>query len=160
MHACQDRREIDEPRGNDYQRRIGAAGELREMSELLLRGYNADHITIDSGIDIRATKGGNVYEIQVKTVTELKAGEKFVTTIGEKAFRRTNSPNMYYVFVLRSRYNGIMYVTVSNKEMVRMIEDGNITTNKAGYQAQFAVKDGSLFLRNEKVDRLVNDWIL
>lgn len=160
MYANQDRDEIDEPSGNDYQRRIGAAGELRVMSELLLRGYNADHITIDSGIDIRATKEGHVYEIQVKTVTELKAGKKFVTTIGKEAFMRTNSPNMYYVFVLRSRHNGIMCVTASNKEMKKMIDGENITTNKAGYQAQFTVKDGSLFLRDKNVDEFVNDWNL
>lgn len=159
-YARQDSKEIGEPSGNDYQRRIGAAGELRVMSELLLRGYNADHITIDSGIDIRATKGRNVYEIQVKTVTELKTGQKFVTRISKEAFDRANSPNTYYVFVLRSRYNGIAYVTASNKEVKRMIEEGIVTTNKAGYQAQFTIKGGSVFLRDENVDRLVNDWNL
>lgn len=161
LYALQDIKKIDEPSGNDYQRRIGAAGELRVMSELLLRGYNADHITIDNGIDIRATKGRrNVYEIQVKTVTELKTGNKFVATIRKEAFQRADGPHVYYVFVLRNRHNGITYVTVSNKEMRRMIENGNITTNKAGYQAQFTLKGESLFLRNENVDKLVNDWDL
>lgn len=157
-YALQDIRKIDEPSGNDYQRRIGAAGELRVMSELLLRGYNADHITIDNGIDIRATKGGNVYEIQVKTVTELKTGNKFVVTIRKDAFERAGGPQVYYVFVLRNRHNGITYVTASNKAMKTMIENGSITTNKAGYQAQFTVKGESLFLRNENVDKHVNDW--
>lgn len=159
-YSRQDSKEIDKPSGNDYRRRIGVAGELRVMSELLLRGYNADHITIDNGIDIRATKGGNVYEIQVKTVTELKTGQKFVTRISKEAFHRADSPNTYYVFVLRNRYNGITYVTASNKEVKRMIGDENITTNKAGYQVQFSIRDGSLFLRDEKVDGLVNDWNL
>lgn len=157
-YALQDIRKIDEPSGNDYQRRIGAAGELRVMSELLLRGYNADHITIDNGIDIRATKGRHVYEIQVKTVTELKTGNKFVVTIRKDAFERAGGPQVYYVFVLRNRHNGITYVTASNKAMKTMIENGSITTNKAGYQAQFTVKDESLFLRNENVDEHVNDW--
>lgn len=158
LYALQDIRKIDEPSGNDYQRRIGAAGELRVMSELLLRGYNADHITIDNGIDIRATKGKNVYDIQVKTVTELRTGNKFVTTIRKEAFERAGGPQVYYVFVLRNRHNGITYVTASNKAMKTMIQNGSITTNKAGYQAQFTVKDESLFLRNENVDEHVNDW--
>ena len=160
LDACQDTKEIDGSHGKDYSIRIGAAGEFRVMSELLLRGYNADRITIDSGIDIRATKDNSVYEIQVKTATEMKAGKKFVTTIREEAFRRVGGPNVYYIFVLRNRYNGIRYVIVTNKEMRDQIKNGNITKNKAGYQVQFSVKDGSVFLRKKNVDDRVNDWDL
>lgn len=156
----QDSQEIDDPSGSDYQRRIGAAGEFRVMSELLLRGYSADHITIDNGIDIRATKDKSVYEIQVKTVTELKAGRKFVITIRKEAFERVSDSRVYYIFVLRNRHNGIVYVTVSNKEMKNRIKDGNITENEAGYQVQFSIKDGSLFMRKKNVDEFVNDWDL
>lgn len=156
----QDDKEIDDASGSDRQRRIGAAGELRVMSELLMRGYNADHITIDSGVDIRAAKDGNVYEIQVKTATELRAGGRYVITIRKKAFERAGGPQLYYVFVLRDRRNGIMCVTISNKEMNTQIKDGNITENEAGYQASFFLRNGSLFLRKENVDRFLNDWSL
>lgn len=156
----QNHEEIDEPGGEDHKRRIGAAGEFRVMSELLLRGYNADRITIDSGIDIRATKGKNVYEIQVKTMTEKKNDKSFITTIKPEAFERASGPNVYYIFVLRSRYNHIKYITISNKEMKNRIKDGSITTNKAGYQVRFTVKDGSHFLSKKNVGELVNDWNL
>ena len=156
----QDSEEIGKSGGKDHQRRIGAAGEFRVMSELLLRGYNADRITIDSGIDIRATKGKNVYEIQVKTVTEGKDGKTFVITIRPEAFERASGPNVYYIFVLRNRNNDIKYITISNKEMKNRIKDGSITKNKAGYQVRFALKDGSYFLGKKNVDELVNDWNL
>ena len=155
----------DKPYDKYHQARIGAAGEFRVMSELLLHGYNADHITIDRGIDIRATKGGNTYEIQVKTVTAWKdktgqKGKKFIITIRKEAFDSASSPNVYYIFVLRDRDNDIKCVTVPNKEMKRMIADKTITKNKAGYQVRFAAKGGSLFLHERNVDRMVDDWDL
>ena len=156
----QDSKKIDDAHGSDHQMKIGAAGEFRVMSELLLRGYNADRITIDSGIDVRATKDGKVYEIQVKTVTETKAGNKFIITIRKEAFEKVSGPNVYYVFVLRNRRNGIMYVIIHNTEMKKKIQDGSITINKAGYQVPFSIKSGSLFLRKNNVDGFLNNWDL
>ena len=156
----QDSEEIDDARGSDLRRRVGAAGEFRVMSELLLRGYDADRITIDSGIDIRAAKNGNVYEIQVKTATERKVDNRYITTIKKESFKRVGGPLLYYVFVLRNRHNGIMYVVIPNKEMKTQIKNGNITKNEAGYQVSFSIGGGSLFLRKENVDRFLNDWDL
>ena len=156
----QDSKKIDNARRNDDHMKIGAAGELRVMSELLLRGYNADRITIDSGIDVRAAKDGKVYEIQVKTVTETKAGNKFIITIRKEAFEKVSGPNVYYVFVLRNLRNGIMYVIIHNSEMKKKIQDGSITENKAGYQVSFSIKSGSLFLRKNNIDSFLNNWDL
>lgn len=156
----QDSEEIDDARGSDLRRRVGAAGEFRVMSELLLRGYDADRITIDSGIDIRAAKNGNVYEIQVKTATERKVDNRYITTIKKESFKRVGGPLLYYVFVLRNRHNGIMYVVIPNKEMKTQIKNGNITKNEAGYQVSFSIGEGSLFLRKENVDSFLNEWDL
>ena len=155
-----DNEEIIESHEKDHQRRIGAAGEYRVMSELLLRGYDVDHVTIDSGIDIRATKKGHVYQIQVKTATERKGDKRYITTIKKESFEKVGGPLLYYVFVLRDRRNGIRYAVISNKEMKAQIKNKNITENKAGYQVSFSISEGSLFLRKENVDRILNDWDL
>ena len=65
-------------------RYVGKAGEYRVVSELIFRGYNANIISVDDGIDIVATKNDKLFNIQVKTSNEnsrqlAKIGEQAVT---------------------------------------------------------------------------------
>src|ERR1700712_3773853 len=46
---------------------IGKGGEHLVCSELLFRGYNASIMSVDTGMDITATKDGKLFSIQVKT---------------------------------------------------------------------------------------------
>ena len=78
----------------------GKAGELAVMSELLFWGYNASAMTVDSGIDVVASKDGKYFHIQVKTAAEQDGG-RFSFTIKNSSFQQHHSSSMYYVFVLR-----------------------------------------------------------
>lgn len=57
---------MKDTRRNQY---LGVAGELRVMSELLLRGHNPSKSYLDHGIDIILENGK---KIQVKTATRFK----------------------------------------------------------------------------------------
>ena len=79
---------------------LGKAGEYAVMSELLFWGFNASIMTVDDGIDIVASKDNKFFHIQVKTATRQENG-KFSFSIKQSSFKRYNSTNVFYVFVLR-----------------------------------------------------------
>ena len=68
-------------------RYIGAAGEFRVLSELLIRGYKPAKHIVDDGIDIILNNGKT---IQVKTVNT-EVGNKFGTR-----YAQINLTNQYY----------------------------------------------------------------
>lgn len=135
---------------------VGAAGEHRVVSELLFREYNADRTNIDDGIDITARKNGYMFNVQVKTVTG--KDNRHVVTIRKESFDRHDSPQMYYVFVLRDAGNRLDFVILSSKEIRKRISRKCMTENKAGYQAIFSRKGDKMFLGRCDVTESVNDW--
>lgn len=138
---------------------VGAAGECRVESELLFRGYDAGMTRIDRGIDVVARKHGHVFEIQVKTVSRHKTGS-YVVPINEKSFNRTKSQGMYYVFVLRGEGGVTNFVILPFAQIRRLIEEGKITKNKAGYQAIFRVSKNDITVGKESVLFYRNNWDL
>ena len=92
-----DRHGIPQNTENDpmYAQKMGAAGEHRVMSELLLRGYGAERVTIDDGVDIWAEKDGCQFYIQVKTVTG--KNNKYISTIRKKSFTKKRNLQMYSI---------------------------------------------------------------
>ena len=138
---------------------VGAAGEHRVESELLFRGYDASMTRVDKGIDVVARKHGHVFEIQVKTISRHKTGS-YVVPINEKSFNRTKSQGMYYVFVLRDKGNITDFVILPFAQVGRLVEEGRITKNKAGYQAIFKVDKNNITVGKESVSFYRNNWNL
>lgn len=104
-YRCKETRALpptpDPPRENPTTQATGKGGEYAVMSELLFWGYNASIMTVDDGVDIVASKGGNFFFVQVKTATPQDSG-KFSFTIKKSSFQRYNGANSFYVFVMRS----------------------------------------------------------
>lgn len=82
--------------GSSY---IGKAGECAVISELMFRGYNANTMLLDEGIDIIATKDNIYYYIQVKT-TYIKDGRLYVK-IKKERFDKYIENQIRYVIVGR-----------------------------------------------------------
>lgn len=145
--------------GSADTRTVGVAGERRVESELLLRGYETTKPAVDVGIDLKCSKSGNNFNIQVKTTNPYNKTDKHIFTIKEKAFSKHDGPETWYVFALLDDYE-FDFVTVSSKEIRRMVEQGHMTKNKAGYQASFAkTKDGIFLGKNRKdMSSYTNDW--
>lgn len=138
---------------------VGAAGERRVESELLLRGYETTKPAVDVGIDLKCSKSGNNFNIQVKTTNPYNKTDKHIFKIKEKAFSKHHGPKTWYVFALLADYE-FDFVTVLSKEIRRMVEQGHMTKNKQGYQASFTkTKDGIFLGKNRKdMSSYTNDW--
>ena len=87
--------------GKDF---LGKAGEYAVMSELLFWEYNASIMAVDDGIDIVASKHNKFFHIQVKTASKQESG-KFYFCIKNSSFKKYNSNNVFYVFVMRNEIN-------------------------------------------------------
>lgn len=84
---------------------IGIAGECAVMSELMFRGYNANRMMIDEGVDIIAVKDNIYYYVQVKT-TEIKDG-KIRCQIGIERFDQYIGAQIRYIIVARYKEKSI-----------------------------------------------------
>ena len=82
---------------------IGRAGECAVMSELIFRGYNANRMMIDEGVDVIAVKDNIYYYIQVKT-TFLKNG-KVQCQIDFDRFNQYRGAQIRYIIVARYMKN-------------------------------------------------------
>lgn len=82
----------------------GTAGECAVMSELLFRGYNANRMMVDDGVDIVAAKDNIYYYIQVKTTT-IRNG-RIYARINRDSFNRYNKQQCRYIIVARYREKG------------------------------------------------------
>lgn len=139
-----------------HKQRLGAAGEHRVLSELLLRGYDADRRTIDDGVDILAEKDGCQFYIQVKTVTG--KGDKYTTTIKKTVVSKKHNLQMYYVFVMRNADNTIEFVTLTSKELSKRVSTKKEHTTS--YTVHLSKKGDKVFLGEHDVTEYKNDWKL
>ncbi|ROS90559.1 hypothetical protein [uncultured Duncaniella sp.] len=79
----------------------GAAGECAVMSELLFRGYNANRMIVDEGVDLVAVKENIYYYVQVKT-TSVKNG-RIICSIDKLRHNQYIGKQMRYIIVARTK---------------------------------------------------------
>lgn len=78
----------------------GKAAEYLVISELLFRGYNAQSLPVDEGLDVFAVKGKSLYLIQVKHSEYDKASESKQIQITISSLERNRGLNVFYILVL------------------------------------------------------------
>lgn len=105
---------------------VGKAGEFAVMSELLFWGYNASVMTVDSGIDVVASKDNKYFHIQVKTSVEKDGDGRFQFSIKNSSFTAQHGSNMFYVFVLRRGLTN-EYVIIPSSHLQILIAGGKIS---------------------------------
>jgi hypothetical protein len=129
---------------------IGRAGEHLVVSELLFRGYNASIMSVDEGLDITATKGEKLFNIQAKTFKENKFN-RHVITISVSSFERHQSYNIYYIFVLRGTATNFLilpyYVIQKNIDESNILE----TSNKR-YKVEISTEGIRFYLGRKRED--------
>lgn len=82
---------------------LGLSGEYAVMSELLALDWNVAKPPIDNGVDLFATKDGEVRTVQVKTATLRNLGNGSMRFSGSYRSHRTyNNIHHYYVLVFRT----------------------------------------------------------
>ncbi len=143
-----------DPMYKDY---IGRAGECAVMSELLFRGYNANRMMIDNGIDIIAVKDNTYYYIQVKTTT-IKNG-KIYAHIGLDRFNQYIDAQLRYIIVARYKekdkgkdIDKNMFFTFTPDEIKKGIFQQHIkqNTDSVSIKIKFHEKSGDPILYDVK----------
>ena len=107
--------------GSQY---VGKAGEHLVVSELLFRGYNASIMNVDVGLDIVATKGERLFNIQVKT-SNVNHYDSYIFDIRITSFERHNGSNTFYIFVLKGKED-TKFLILPYFEVQKNIDQKNI----------------------------------
>lgn len=78
----------------------GSAAEYFVITELLYRGYIAQKMPIDLGLDVYATKGEKIFFFQVKNVSFDRSSTRHIS-ITTSSFLKNESTNVFYIFVIQ-----------------------------------------------------------
>jgi len=139
---------------------IGKAGEYLIVSELLFKGFNANIMSVDDGIDIVATRNNKLYNIQVKTANE-KYG-KYVSDMSINSYQKHNSSNTFYIFVLRGKETN--FLIIPYVEAQKNIDQKNILViNKSKrYRTNIIIRSEKIYLGKltNDVTYFKNNWNL
>ena len=140
---------------------VGKAGEHAVLSELLFRGYNASLMSVDTGIDILATKENKVFNLQVKTRNISTRHHAFFFNLRIASFERHNAGGTFYVFILREN-SRLDYLILPLHELEKYIEQEFVHVVGKGklYRVTITVRDGRVRLgrRENDVTYYLNRW--
>ena len=101
------------------------------MSELLFRGYNANSMMVDDGVDVVASKNNVFYFIQVKTTTVTDKGRIHVT-IKKERFEAFAYSQIRYIVVARCLMAGLetnLYFIFNNQNIDEFISYKYVSKN-------------------------------
>ena len=140
---------------------VGSAGEYRVCSELLFRGWDASIMTVDTGMDIVATKDGRLVAVQVKTANLNDYGT-YVFDVRRVSFERHSASNAYYVFVLHG--DADRFLILPYHEMERQVHDMSIREVNHGerYRVTIKFRNGKVSLgkNGNEMDYFLEKWSL
>ena len=143
---------------------IGLAGEYAVMSELLSLGWNAAKPPHDNGVDLFATRSGEIRTVQVKTATLSRLGDGTMRFTGSyRAHQDYNNVQHYYVLVFRTiagtRWQNTYFVSRSHEfdkliaRYARGSANGEKWTIEVSRKGQTYFVGGEIDI-TEKLDRL------
>lgn len=129
---------------------IGTAGECAVMSELMFRGYNANRMMIDEGVDIVATKDNTYYYIQVKTAS-VDANGRVYCQIPRYRFDQYIDNQIRYIIVARTKDSNIYFV-FDPREIDRGVFGRyiNATDDTIYIKIKFNPRSGAPYLYDDK----------
>ena len=139
---------------------IGRAGEYLVCSELLFRGYNASIMSVDTGVDIVATKDNHLYGVQVKTA-RLNKFNTYVFDVRKVSFERHNSGGTFYIFVLYSEKK-TNYLILPYLEIEKKVHEGTILEVGHGlrYRINIKLRNNNVYLGtlDNEMNYYLNNW--
>lgn len=139
---------------------IGKAGEYLVCSELLFRGFNASIMSVDTGVDIVATKESRLYGVQVKTA-RLNKFNTYVFDVRKVSFERHNSGSTFYIFVLHSEKK-TNFLILPYFEIEKKVHDKAILEVGHGlrYRINIKLRNNSVYLGtlDHEMNYFLNNW--
>jgi HB1/ASXL restriction endonuclease-like protein with HTH domain len=141
---------------------IGKGGEPLVCSELLFRGFNASIMSVDTGLDIVATKDNRLFGIQVKTA-RLNKFNTYVFDVRKVSLERHNTGSVYYIFVLYSEKK-TNYLVLPFYEMEKKLHEKAILEVGHGsrYRINIKFRENNVYLGNmeHEMNYFLNKWEL
>ncbi len=138
----------------------GKAGEHLVCSELLFRGYNASIMSVDSGMDIIATKNNKLISIQVKTANA-NDYDTYNFDVRKVSFEKDYAGNTFYVFILRGK-SSTQFLIIPLHEMEKKVAEKAIiyVQSYKKYRVKIDVREDKIYLgnRNHEMKYYLNNW--
>lgn len=133
---------------------IGRAGEMAVISELIYRGYNANRMMIDEGVDIIAVKDNIYYYVQVKT-TLVKENGNITCSIDKDRYDQYISKQIRYIIVARYKDNknidrNMFFMFTPDKLQEAIYQHCIKRGEKIYIKIKFNERTGEPFLYDEK----------
>jgi hypothetical protein len=139
---------------------IGKGGEHLVCSELLFRGYNASIMSVDTGMDITATKDGKLFSIQVKT-SNINQYNTYNFDVRKVSFERSYQGNIFYVFILKADTES-KFLILPFYEMEKKVHEKAIIDVKSydKYRVKIDIRDDKVYLgnRQHEMSYYLNRW--
>lgn len=144
---------------------LGKAGEFYIVAELMYRGYNANLLPVDLGIDVTAIKDNKTFYFQVKNVS-FDVTTRRTIQITMSAFLRNQSSNMFYMFVLQRGLEKKVLI-LSYQKIHELIRKNFIPFNKESKDFSICIslndKVVNIHLPSDKkmsenVSNFLDDW--
>lgn len=133
-------------------KKIGTGGEHVVLAELLFRGYEANIMSVDDGIDIVASKDNKIYFIQVKT-TYLE-NERLSISIPVSSFERVRPHDVRYFIVVREGYGKSRILMFHQHDIITNAANGYIDKSDSNYNIKIEFRnDGIPVLYNNHGDK-------
>ncbi len=145
---------------DNYNLYTGKGGEYLVAGELLLRGFNANLLSVDEGIDLIAKKNNKFFYVQVKTANKSKV-HRYNFNIRVTAFEKNYSESTFYIFVLKEK-DSHKFIILSHQIINEFIKDKIIRKIVKGkyYLVPLRQEKNKIFLRNKDLSEYVNNWNL
>lgn len=152
---------------DNKQRFTGKATENLVVAELLFRGFNAQLISVDEGIDVFAfnVKNNELYLIQVKHSYYEVPNKSGSITLTVSSFEKNKKSNVYYVFVLERELNKREFLILPFLRVDELLKNGTISKNEGSKQMTFrilhkGIEDAFIGKISEYTDvsRYLNAW--
>jgi hypothetical protein len=144
----------------------GNAAEYLVVSELLFRGYNAQKLPVDEGLDVFAVKNKELYLLQVKHSEYEKPSESRSIQITISSLERNKGFNVFYILVLsRKQPSQRDFLILPYSKVDELIKIGAIKQENEAQHISFKVlhknpNDAFIGEYKEKceVSRYLNAW--
>ncbi len=138
----------------------GKAGEHLVCSELLFRGYNASIMSVDSGMDIIATKNNKLFSIQVKTANA-NPYDTYNFDVRKVSFEKDYAGNTFYVFILKGKTHTQFLIIPLHEMEKKVVEKAIIYVQSyKKYRVKIDVREDKIYLgnRNHEMHYYLNNW--
>jgi len=151
---------------DNKQRYTGKAAENLVVAELLFRGFNAQILQVDEGIDIFATNiiKNEIYLIQVKHTYYVKPTKSRSISVTKSSFEKNKKSNVYYIIVLgRGKDRKREFLVLPFHKVDELIENKSMTMNEESNKVTFNITHegtDTAFIGNTDVSRYLDAWDL